>query len=363
MLVCGREIANALDTELSSKTFSHYRCAAHVLNLGVRQGLELVNNSVDKVRELVIKIKDSTRLCDELRNLCDLKRINYLKPILDVKTHWNSTYYMLKRLEQIKPALVLLSADNRSIRDLYPSENDWIIIKDIILILEPLEKATKHLSASSYPTMGDVRFVFESIQMHLDECSGKDNFTQRDVAASILQKIGEYWNIMDRSSITSAILDPRTMLSVFSEESKQSACTHIQSIFETYKEHSSNTSSPMRTSTSTANVTRQYFTQLRYGTTPRISPTFTVSELDRYLALPVDEETDPLLWWQAHAREYPVVSDMARDYLTIQATSVPSEQAFSVAGNTISKTRNRLLPETARACLCLKSWITNEIGN
>jgi len=46
---------------------------------------------------------------------------------------------------------------------------------------------------------------------------------------------------------------------------------------------------------------------------------------------------------------------MTRDYLTIQATSVASEQAFSVADNVISKTRNQLLPETARACLCMKS--------
>jgi len=37
---------------------------------------------------------------------------------------------------------------------------------------------------------------------------------------------------------------------------------------------------------------------------------------------------------------------MARDYLTIQATSVASEQAFSIARNAITKTRNRLLPET-----------------
>ena len=52
---------------------------------------------------------------------------------------------------------------------------------------------------------------------------------------------------------------------------------------------------------------------------------------------------------------------MARDFLTIQATSVASEQAFSVAGNTITKTRNRLLPETARACLCMKSWLSNDL--
>jgi hypothetical protein len=54
---------------------------------------------------------------------------------------------------------------------------------------------------------------------------------------------------------------------------------------------------------------------------------------------------------------------MARDFLTIQATSVASEQVFSIAGHTITKTRNRLLPETARASLCMKSWISNNLIN
>jgi hAT family C-terminal dimerisation region len=168
---------------------------------------------------------------------------------------------------------------------------------------------------------------------------------------------------MDRSSIASAILDPRTKLSVFSEENKQNAREHIQAIFEIYREHSSDAQSPARRlSSSTTNVTRQFFTQLRHNpTTPQVVSSPLVSELDRYLALQIDEETEPLLWWQAHTKEYPIVSNMARDYLTIQATSVPSEQAFSIAGNTINKTRNRLLPETARACLCMKSWIVNKM--
>ena len=42
--------------------------------------------------------------------------------------------------------------------------------------------------------------------------------------------------------------------------------------------------------------------------------------------------------------------------------SIPAEQAFSVAGNTVTRTRNRLFPETARACLCMKNWIVNKIG-
>lgn len=234
------------------------------------------------------------------------------------------------------------------------------------MLLEPLEKATKHLSASSYPTMGDTCFIFKCIQFHLEELIGKDDFTQCDVAASISQKIGEYWEIMDSSSIASAILDPQTKLSIFTE-GRTNAYEHIKNIFETYHENSSRILSPMRRiSTSSTNISHQYFTQFLQGPIPQTSTSITpthASELDRYLALQEDEETDPLLWWQAHTKEFPVISDMARDYLTIQATSVPSEQAFSIAGNTISKTRNRLLPETARACLCLKSWIKNKIGD
>jgi len=80
-------------------------------------------------------------------------------------------------------------------------------------------------------------------------------------------------------------------------------------------------------------------------------------ELDRYLNSPVDSNTDSLIWWKTHDKDYPILSKIAKDYLTIQATSVPSERAFSISGLTISKTRNRLDPETARVIICMKNWI------
>ena len=187
------------------------------------------------------------------------------------------------------------------------------------------------------------------------------------MAASIFHKIEDYWMIMDRTSAVSAILDPRSKLSVFSDESKLSAHAHIQSIYELYKERSSfNTDlappTPIRRN-------RQYFAQLRQNaastneievSTPA-EQTEMETELNHYLEQPIDEETEPLFWWQAHLNEFPVLGNMARDYLTIQATSVASERAFSIAGNTITKTRNRLLAETARACLCVKSWMDNDL--
>ena len=85
-------------------------------------------------------------------------------------------------------------------------------------------------------------------------------------------------------------------------------------------------------------------------------------EIDSYLNTSNDINADPLLWWKEHQNEYPILSLIAKDYLSIQVTSVAAEQAFSVAGNTITPTRNKLDPETTRATLCLKSWIENEIG-
>ncbi|CAG8525330.1 12852_t:CDS:2 [Cetraspora pellucida] len=45
----------------------------------------------------------------------------------------------------------------------------------------------------------------------------------------------------------------------------------------------------------------------------------------------------------------------------VQATSVASEQMFSVAKFTISPTRCRLDPEKARAALCLKTWYAADL--
>ncbi|EXX53730.1 hypothetical protein RirG_241240 [Rhizophagus irregularis DAOM 197198w] len=274
---------------------------------------------------------------------------------------------MLRRLEVLEPALNLLVADNRSIHAFYPNDDDWIAIKDTLLLLEPLEKATKYLSASSYPTMGETRFIFSGIQAHLMKNMENETFTQREMATLIHQKIRQYWMIMDKSLITSAILDPRNKLTIFLDESRVSALQHIQDTYNIYKGRSS----PMNAKQYAPNSTRQYFARLQQineeidqtndEISPPVIPAIEFEELNRYLQLPIDEGTDPLIWWQAHSSEFPVLCNIARDFLCIQATSVASEQAFSVAGNTITKTRNRLLPETARACLCMKSWINNKL--
>jgi hypothetical protein len=64
---------------------------------------------------------------------------------------------------------------------------------------------------------------------------------------------------------------------------------------------------------------------------------------------------------QVNAHRYPVWASLARDYLAIMASSVLSERAFSSAGITISKRRNRLKADIVEALQFLKCMIRRDI--
>jgi len=59
---------------------------------------------------------------------------------------------------------------------------------------------------------------------------------------------------------------------------------------------------------------------------------------------------------QSKIYDFPLITQMARDYMAIPATSAPSERVFSVTGNLITKKRTKILSENVRYVLCLRSW-------
>ena len=80
------------------------------------------------------------------------------------------------------------------------------------------------------------------------------------------------------------------------------------------------------------------------------------SEVKRYYeAALTKEETDegPLAWWKYNAVRYPVLSKLAKKYLAIPATSVPSERAFSLGGHIANVKRACLQPASVNMLIFL----------
>ena len=65
-----------------------------------------------------------------------------------------------------------------------------------------------------------------------------------------------------------------------------------------------------------------------------------VEEFERYFNAPLAEEgTNVLLFWKLNQFHYPVLSAIAKDYLTIQASIVASERAFSSGTDLVTADR------------------------
>ncbi|GKA97663.1 zinc finger BED domain-containing protein RICESLEEPER 2 [Tanacetum coccineum] len=63
---------------------------------------------------------------------------------------------------------------------------------------------------------------------------------------------------------------------------------------------------------------------------------------------------DVLGFWKSKENQFPVLSRMAMDILSVQASSVASESAFSTSGRLLTIRRTRLTPESLEMCMCLK---------
>ena len=83
------------------------------------------------------------------------------------------------------------------------------------------------------------------------------------------------------------------------------------------------------------------------------------NELDKYMAEPLLKQNpfDILSYWKNNKDKYPILSQIARDMMAIQVSTVAFESAFSRAGRIIDPYRNHLDPEIVQALICTKNWV------
>ena len=150
------------------------------------------------------------------------------------------------------------------------------------------------------------------------------------------------------------ILDTNNKTMPFELEiDKQSACEKVRETYKaSYMQHNTkSTPAQPLTFESSRDYFRRHLKRTYGGFVDDDNP------LEEYLNSAL-ENVNVLAYWKAKSTDprWSSLACMARDYLVVQATSVPSEQIFSIAKFTIGSERNRLDPEKARATLCLKTW-------
>lgn len=81
------------------------------------------------------------------------------------------------------------------------------------------------------------------------------------------------------------------------------------------------------------------------------------TDLRHYLNQPLIKlKENPIFCWSKQYKIiYPTLSKIAKKYLPVVATSVPSERLFSRAGNILTEDRNRLSPDHLQQLLFLNS--------
>lgn len=77
-------------------------------------------------------------------------------------------------------------------------------------------------------------------------------------------------------------------------------------------------------------------------------------EIDQYLRIEFyNRSGDPLIWWQDHQHQFPLLRKLIERLFCVVATSVPCERIFSKAGLILNEKRNRLKAEKLSMLLFL----------
>jgi hypothetical protein len=126
------------------------------------------------------------------------RQLNYphiLKPILDVKTRWNSTYKAWVRLLDLKDAIKELinrmqfesdrdtKYDAKRLKKIMLSHQEWTLIKELVFILKDFNDITTTLSGNSFVTLSlvypTISHLIKKLQSQISD-NNDDDFESFD---------------------------------------------------------------------------------------------------------------------------------------------------------------------------------------
>lgn len=324
---------------------------------------------LEKVREIVKWFKRSVSASDQLRKLqseAGIPEGRLQKVILDVKTRWNSTFYMLQRFSELAPMISNIAFDNVSAPDMITSAQ-LQYVKESLKILQPLERVTKELCAEKFVTLSKIIPVVGCITEEYKKLRPHSVLGQQ-MKEAVLKEVQKRFSAIEKSFLlaVSTMLDPRFKNIHFKDPlAVSSIIKYIRDLQEEMKNDSceeKSTSDSADSNEATFDLWA-YHKKLAHTLTKKGKQIISSSndEVSQYLNIAVRNLSEnPFVVWEEMKIIYPNLFRLANKFLGASATSVPSERLFSKAGATASKTRNRLTSKRLSKLLFLNSLPLSE---
>ena len=385
--------------------YLHMRCAAHIINLIVGDGLKEIDISIQRVRAAVKFIRCGTSRLVKFKKCAELAKVQSKAFLnLDICTRWNSTYLMLNAAQKYQKAFERYSDEDPYYKLELEGENgpgvptkiDWDKARKMAEFLEHFYDLTLRVSVQSRPTSHTYFHEIADVLLLLREwCHSEDNLC-KEMGMRMLVKYYKYWGdkygerLGDREKrgekdkgdqllnfivFFCVAIDPRYKLSkcirmgikvmfgdTIGEKLWDTVNTYFRALFEEYKEmYAPKDKAPQPTESESAKTSTRVSRWMSVISEQINSEGGTVkSEVDKYLSEDNEPDTkgfDILKWWKANSTRFPILSRMARDLLAIPITSVASESAFSAGGRTFDDFRTSLTPKMVERLVCANDWL------
>ncbi|CAN0857886.1 Putative AC transposase [Linum grandiflorum] len=103
----------------------HMRCSAHILNLIVKDGLDVLKDGIERIRESVLFWTCTPKRVEFFEDTAkQLRVVVQKKLVLDFPTRWNSTY----KMKRSRTTLVTTELDHYLADDLHPRSSNFDIL-------------------------------------------------------------------------------------------------------------------------------------------------------------------------------------------------------------------------------------------
>lgn len=375
----GANIKSAVTDHLK---ITHIPCVAHTLNLCVTDAIEgnkEFKDVIKKCKTIVSHFKISNLAADKLKEIQKQMNCSVLNVKKDVPTRWNSTLIMIDRLLEIRvPLSASISCLTRAPDSL--DAGDWHILEDCVKVLRPVHTMTEEMSGETYPTLSMVIPLIRSVQ-HAVRSTETESEVGCILQTTLLDNLSRRFLGWEKNTVVAkaTFLDPRFMKSAFGLVENADKAEKLVAEELEYKKkqllpdvnpetpNTTNSSEETNELENDKNSTKLLakkqlweWMDLRVEERKKSRSASTIASsallVRHYLELEQPNRWEnPLPFCSQHKHVIPEIYSLQKKYLSLPATSVPSERLFSTAGQVANDRRNRLKPKNVNNILFLHS--------